>query len=70
MYDVLVAQYNGAIDVASQKAAAKRVEELLLDDTPIVIPYFANHNAASKRSIVGLRITGAGHVDVASATTV
>lgn len=69
MYDVLVAQYNAALDVASQKAAARRVEELLLDDTPIVIPYFANHNAASKRSLVGLRITGAGHVDAASATT-
>lgn len=67
-FDGLVQDFNAALDVQSQKTTAKRIEEMLLDDTPIVVPYFANHVTAVRRGIVGVRVTGAGHLDVVSAT--
>ena len=34
-YDGLVTEYTQALDLGAQQAAAKRIQELLLDETPI-----------------------------------
>jgi peptide/nickel transport system substrate-binding protein len=66
-YDGLVADYVAALDVDSQKQVAKKIEELLLDETPIVYPYFYFHLAAEKKSFKGAEPTGMGHIDVSQA---
>jgi peptide/nickel transport system substrate-binding protein len=39
-YDKLVADFVAALDVASQKKLSGQIQNLLLDETPVVIPYF------------------------------
>jgi peptide/nickel transport system substrate-binding protein len=66
-YDALVKQYVAAVDPTAQKAAAKGIETLLLDDTPISFPYFYNHMSASKPTVLGAEFTGMGHIRLTKA---
>ena len=68
-YDALVNQYTAALDIASQRATASKIEALLIEDTPVVIPYFLNRMTAVRRGIAGVRATGAGHLDAAAAVS-
>jgi peptide/nickel transport system substrate-binding protein len=56
-YDNLVKSYIAAIDLHSQKRIAGRIERLLLDQTPIVIPYYLDGITASTHKIHGLAPT-------------
>ena len=66
-YDTLVKQYVAAVDLASQRTIAKQIETLLLDQTPIIFPYFYYHMTASKKTVVGLQPTAMGHISVKAA---
>ena len=66
-YDKAVADYVAALDVGSQKTAAKKIEELLLDETPLVIPYFYFHLSAVQKGYAGVQVTGMGHIDLTQA---
>ena len=66
-YDALVNQYTAALDIASQRAAASKIQALLIEDTPVVIPYFLNRTTALRRGIAGVRATAAGHLDATAA---
>jgi peptide/nickel transport system substrate-binding protein len=63
-YDELVAQYVAALDVESQRGVARQIQELLLDETPLIIPYFYFHLGAMKKNVAGVEVTGMGHFDV------
>jgi len=63
-YDGLFQQYVKAIDVSSQKAAAGKIEQLLLDQTPLIIPYNYDALTAMKKNITGIETTGMGHVNL------
>jgi len=65
--DDLIAQYIGALDLDSQRAAAKQVEELLLDETPVVIPYFYNFLSAAKPNLQGAVSAATGQFDLSKA---
>ncbi len=62
-YDGLVAQYIKAIDIAAQKTAAGAIEKLLLDETPLIIPYNYDFLTAVKKKVAGVETTGMGHVN-------
>jgi len=65
-FDQLVADYVAAFDLDSQRALAKQIQELLLEETPAIIPYFYYHLAATK-SVAGVEPTGMGHFDLSQA---
>jgi peptide/nickel transport system substrate-binding protein len=65
-FDKLVADYIAAFDLDSQRAAAKQIQEMLLDETPAIFPYFYYHLAATK-SVEGVEPTGMGHFDLSQA---
>jgi len=67
-YDGLVAQYVAAIDLQAQRAVAGKIEQLLLDETPIILPYFFNFLTATGSNISGVQTTATGllFVDQAS----
>jgi peptide/nickel transport system substrate-binding protein len=67
-YDGYVRDYFAALDVNGQKAAAKKIQELLLDETPIIFSYFYNYSSWSKKDIKGFEITGMGHLFLNKAT--
>jgi peptide/nickel transport system substrate-binding protein len=65
-FDKLVADYIAAFDLDSQRAAAKQIQEMLLDETPAIFPYFYFHLAATK-NVDGVEPTGMGHYDLSQA---
>jgi peptide/nickel transport system substrate-binding protein len=65
-FDQLLSDYVAAFDLDSQRAAAKQIQELLLDETPAIFPYFYFHLAATK-NVEGVEPTGMGHFDLSQA---
>jgi peptide/nickel transport system substrate-binding protein len=65
-FDKLVTDYVAAFDLDSQRAMAKQIQELLLDETPAIYPYFYYHLAATK-DVAGVVPTGMGHFDLSQA---
>jgi peptide/nickel transport system substrate-binding protein len=56
-YDNLVKQYVAALDLQSQKQVAGQIEQLLLNETPLVIPYWIDGLTASTPGVSGLNPT-------------
>jgi peptide/nickel transport system substrate-binding protein len=56
-YDALVKQYVAAVDLQTQKTIAGKIENLLLAQTPIVIPYWIDGLTASTQNVSGLNPT-------------
>jgi peptide/nickel transport system substrate-binding protein len=56
-YDSLVKQYVAALDLSSQRTIAGRLENLLLQETPLVIPYWIDGLTASTSGVGGLNPT-------------
>jgi peptide/nickel transport system substrate-binding protein len=56
-YDGLVKQYVAATDLQTQKQIAGKIEQLLLNETPLVIPYWIDGLTASTPSVGGLNPT-------------
>jgi peptide/nickel transport system substrate-binding protein len=56
-YDKLVKQYVAAVDLTVQKSLAGQIETLLLDQTPLVIPYFIDGLTATTSSVHGVNPT-------------
>jgi peptide/nickel transport system substrate-binding protein len=56
-YDALVKQYVAALDLATQKTIAGKIENLLLAETPIVFPYWIDGLTASTQQVNGLNPT-------------
>jgi peptide/nickel transport system substrate-binding protein len=56
-YDGLVKQYVAAVDLQTQKTLAGKIENLLLQETPIVIPYFIDGLTATTSTVHGVAPT-------------
>jgi peptide/nickel transport system substrate-binding protein len=61
-YDKLYAQYTAAIDLQTQKALAGKIETLLLEQTPLIIPYWIDGLTATTKSVQGVNPTGIAQV--------
>jgi peptide/nickel transport system substrate-binding protein len=66
-YDNLVKQYVAAVDLQTQKQVAGKIENLLLQETPIVIPYFIDGLTASTPKVHGLNPTSTSQIFLADA---
>ena len=67
-YDKLVAEFGAALDVNAQKRVAHQIETLLLDETPVVIPYFFDQLIATRKALQGVRFTAISQLYFARAT--
>ena len=56
-YDRLVAGYIAALDPASQRDHARRIQTLLLDETPVIISYFFDYLTVATKRIKGVHPT-------------
>ncbi|HEY3598476.1 MAG TPA: ABC transporter substrate-binding protein [Paraburkholderia sp.] len=56
-YDRLVADFVAALDLASQKKIAAQIQTLLLDETPVIIPFFYDQLIAARAKLNGVRFT-------------
>jgi peptide/nickel transport system substrate-binding protein len=67
-YDGLVRQYIGALDLSSQRATAGKIQELLLDETPVLFSYFYNFLTATTKRVVGAQATAMSQLFLERAT--
>ena len=67
-FDAAFSDFQKAVGVDAQKAACQKIETILLDDTPIGLPYFYNYLAGSSKSFSGFYASGLGQA-VFSATS-
>ena len=63
-YDGLVKDFIAQSDIDQQKQRAKAIQELLLDETPIIIPYFYDFLTGVRKGFSGVETTGMGHVQL------
>ena len=61
-YDRLVANYIAALDPATQRDAAGKIQRLLLDETPVITAYFYDWLSVTSKNITGVRPTAAGQL--------
>ncbi len=61
-YDKLVDEYAAASELEAQKAIAKQIEEMLLEDTPIIFGYFYNYLTATKKNVTGVVTSAMGSI--------
>ncbi|MGI8778845.1 MAG: ABC transporter substrate-binding protein [Solirubrobacteraceae bacterium] len=66
-YDKLVVEYVSALDLQSQRTAAKKIQEMLLDEVPIIFSYFYFYLTGTKSSVAGVDVSAMGHFDVTQA---
>ena len=59
-YDKLSKQFVAAPDLSVQRRLAGDIERLLLDETPIIYPYFYNYLAAAQKNVTGVYPTAIG----------
>lgn len=67
-YDQLVTDYVAALDLDAQKDAAGKIQRLLLDETPIIFPYFYNWLTATAPNVAGVQPTAMGQLFLQTAT--
>jgi peptide/nickel transport system substrate-binding protein len=67
-YDGLVKQYIAATDLSTQKSIAGQIQQLLLNETPIIFGYFYNYLTATAMGVSGVYPTAIGHLFLYNAT--
>ncbi|MBA3294900.1 MAG: ABC transporter substrate-binding protein [Geodermatophilaceae bacterium] len=66
-YDKLVKDFTAQLDIPAQTRVAKQIQELLLDETPIMIPYFYDFLTGVRKGIGGVETTAMAHVQLTRA---
>jgi len=66
-YDRLVASYIGALDPATQRALAGKIQRLLLEETPVITAYFYDWLTVTAKHVSGVRPTATGQLNMAEA---
>jgi peptide/nickel transport system substrate-binding protein len=56
-YDSLSKQYVAAVDLSTQRRLASQLQTLLLDETPVIYPYFYDYLAASQKNVGGVNVS-------------
>lgn len=66
-FDRAVADFTAALDPGRQRAAAGKVQRMLLDETPVLFPYFYFYLSGTKPNVGGVRVSPMGHVELEGA---
>lgn len=67
-YDALFDEYSSQLDVQRQKEAVGAMQRLLIEDTPIIVPYFLNWLGATRNGVQGVNLNPTGQLDVSRAS--
>ena len=57
-----------AVDLSQQRKIAGEIETLLLDETPIIFPYFYDYLCATAKGVNGVYATGQAQLFLWNAT--
>jgi peptide/nickel transport system substrate-binding protein len=64
-FDRLVASYIAALDPATQRSYAGRIQKLLLEETPVITAYFYDWLSVTAKRVSGVKPTAMGHLNLA-----
>jgi peptide/nickel transport system substrate-binding protein len=67
-YDKLVASYVASLDLDSQRTIAGKIQNLLLDETPVLFVYFYDFLTATKKGATGVQPTAMSHLFLGQAS--
>ncbi|UDL91837.1 ABC transporter substrate-binding protein [Mesorhizobium sp. PAMC28654] len=56
-YDTLATSYIAALDLEAQKATAGKIQNLLLEETPVIFGYFYDYLTATAKGVAGIQPT-------------
>ena len=65
--DASIKTFVESADPATQKAASKKIQETLLEDSPVVTAIFGSAIQITKKNVTGLVTTGMNHIDTGKA---
>jgi len=66
-FDKLAVDFETTLDEASRRTIAKQAAELLLDETPAIIPYTISVNRATRKNVNGVTADPAEYLDLTKA---
>jgi peptide/nickel transport system substrate-binding protein len=69
-FDKDFGEFQAAIGVDAQKAACKKIETILNDECPIVLPYWYNFLGASSKKFTGIYTSALGQMFLSSTSVV
>ena len=61
-YNTLSKQFIAAADLSTQRRIAGQIQRLLLDETPIIYPYFYDYLSATQKNVTGVYPTAIGEM--------
>jgi len=61
-FDAAAKAYIGAISLRDQRRYARQMQLILLEDTPVIFPYFYNYLAAGSKKVKGYKADALGQV--------
>ncbi len=61
-YDRLVASYIAATDLSEQRVTAGKIQNLLLEETPVIIAYFYDYLCATGPTVTGVEVSGLSQI--------
>jgi peptide/nickel transport system substrate-binding protein len=64
-FDAAAKQYLGSIELRAQRAATKRMSDILLADTPVITSFFITYVTAGSSRIRNYQAEGISHVRIA-----
>lgn len=65
--DRAIADFTAALDPGAQKTAASKVQKMLVEETPLIIPYFYFFLTGVKNNVGGVTASPMGHVELEQA---
>ncbi len=66
-YDKAFENYQASVGVDAQRDAARKIAEILLEDTPTLFPYFFNYLSAHSDQFANIGVTAIGHMFLGNA---
>jgi peptide/nickel transport system substrate-binding protein len=66
-YDGLMKDYVASLDIGTQRTAAKKIQDLLLDETPNIYAYFYYFLTGTKKNVGNVEVSAMGHYDITKA---
>jgi peptide/nickel transport system substrate-binding protein len=68
--DAAILEYQANADLDARTAACEKIQGILNDDVPAVIPYFYNYIGGHSKAFTGVRLTALGQMFLDQASKV
>ena len=69
-FDAAFTEFQSAVGVEAQTAACAKIEKIMYDDVPAVIPYFYNYLSGNAKTFTGVYTCALGQIFLSSASAV